>query len=621
MAEKVITQGAIKSIFDPNGCEFEQPILQCVQIRAMEAKAGEGNSIPRYRVVVSDIKNFIQTMVATGINDIVQSGKLKKGCIIKLLKFNPQMVKDKKILILMDLEILEEYGELDKIGMPEALEIKDEKPQPSAISGSNFYGGKTEQVQQPQQTRQPPQQDQQKSLPHHQNRPSATHPHLYPIESLSPYAHKWTIRGRCTYKGEMKTWHNARGEGKLFSINLLDDTGEIRCTAFNDAADKLFDVFQEGTVYYVTAPCKVVPAKKQFSKLPFDYELNFERDTEVEKAEDQDNAPQIRYNFVKIASVETVEKDAIIDALGILKEVGDVTTITSKTTNKDFEKRELTIADDSQTSIRVTIWGNTAKSFEAPLESVLAFKGVKVSDFSGRSLSLLSSGSMTIEPDIEDAHKLRGWYDGVGNTVQFSTHQGLSTGAGNRKTDSKLISKVVKEEAYLQSETPTYFDLKASIVYVRPGTFAYPACQGPNCSKKVIEENPDEWWCEKCQKKWPKPNYRYILSANVADHTGMMWLSFFDEAGQTVMGMSANELVALKEADERKFSTAMQQATCKTYNFRVRGKMETFQDQPKPRYQVSSIHTLDYAKEALKLAELIKKFEIKSEKKNSLFVK
>lgn len=173
----------------------------------------------------------------------------------------------------MDMEVLEQYGELDKIGTPEALDIKDEKPQPAAISGNGFYGSKPAQPAQ-----------QQKSLPHHQSNPtSATHPHLYPIESLSPYAHKWTIRARCTHKGDMKTWHNAKGEGKLFSVNLLDDTGEIRGTAFNDVAEKLHAVFQEGTVYYISAPCRVTLAKKQFSNLPNDYELQFERDTEVEK--------------------------------------------------------------------------------------------------------------------------------------------------------------------------------------------------------------------------------------------------------------------------------------------------------------------------------------------------
>ena len=41
----------------------------------------------------------------------------------------------------MELDVLSEYGELDKIGQPEALDTK--KPQqPAAISGNNFYGNK-----------------------------------------------------------------------------------------------------------------------------------------------------------------------------------------------------------------------------------------------------------------------------------------------------------------------------------------------------------------------------------------------------------------------------------------------------------------------------------------------
>lgn len=83
----------------------------------------------------------------------------------------------------------------------------------------------------------------------------------------------------------------------------------------------------------------------------------------------------------------------------------------SKTTSKPFNKRELTIGDNSGYDVRLTIWGNIAQSFDAAPESVIAFKGLKVSDFGGRSLSLLSPGSMTVDPDIDEAHKLKGWYD------------------------------------------------------------------------------------------------------------------------------------------------------------------------------------------------------------------
>jgi replication factor A1 len=495
---------------------------------------------------------------------------------VRLIKYNPQQVKEKKILIIMELEVLEQYGEHEKIGQPDPLDTKSE-PQPAGITGNNFYGNKPAQPAQPAQ-------QQQRSLPVHQSNPgTSTHPHIYPIESLSPYAHKWTIRARCTHKGEMKTWHNAKGDGKLFSVNLLDDTGEIRATAFNDAAEKLYAIFEEGTVYYISAPCRVTLAKKQFSNLPNDYELQFERDTEVEKAEDQDNKPQIRYNFTKIGDLNSVEKDTTIDTIGVLKEVGEVNTLTSSKTNKDFTKRELTLADDSQTSVRLTIWGNSAQSFDAPLESILAFKGVKVSDFGGRSLSLLSSGSMSLDPDIDEAHKLRGWFNAVGQNATFSTHQNMST-SGGAKQESKLISDIVADETYMQSE-PVYFSLKASVIYVKQNPVAYPACSTPNCNKKVIEENPGEWWCEKCQMKFPEPLYRFVLNVNVADHTGTLWLSCFDEAGQQIVGMSANEVMKIKNDDDengsQNFSTAMLDATCKTFNFRIRAKMETYMDQPK----------------------------------------
>ena len=177
----------------------------------------------------------------------------------------------------MDLEVLRELGEFEKFGEPKPLENKgeeDEKTQPTTISGNGFYGPKLQSPQTQGNNRTPP------------ARPMAlasSHATIYPIEAISPYNHKWTIKARCTSKSNIKTWHNRNGEGKLFSVNLLDDSGEIRATGFNNQCEMLYDVFQEGNVYYISSPCRVQIAKKQFTNLNNDYELTFERDTLVEK--------------------------------------------------------------------------------------------------------------------------------------------------------------------------------------------------------------------------------------------------------------------------------------------------------------------------------------------------
>ena len=182
-----------------------------------------------------------------------------------------------RILIILDLEVLEELGECEKIGEPKAIaEPADGNAQakPTTISSGGFYGNQPQQ----QQNAQPRPTSSRSNGP-----PSTAHANIYPIEALSPYSHKWTIKARCTQKSDIKTWHNKNGEGKLFSCNLLDDSGEIRATGFNDQCDALYDLIQEGGVYYITAPCRVQIAKKQFSNLSNDYELTFERDTVVEK--------------------------------------------------------------------------------------------------------------------------------------------------------------------------------------------------------------------------------------------------------------------------------------------------------------------------------------------------
>lgn len=511
-----------------------------------------------------------------------------------------------RILIILDLEVIEHLGEMEKIGDPQALkegkEEEDAKPTSTTIGSNGFYGAK------------PQQPAQERALPSRAVAPaSGSHGGtIYPIEALSPYAHKWTIRARVTSKSDIRTWHKQSGEGKLFSVNLLDDSGEIKATGFNDQCDALYDQLQEGSVYYISAPCRVQLAKKQFTNLPNDYELTFERDTVVEKAEDQDSVPQMRFNFTTIGDLQTVEANTSIDVIGVLKDVGETSQIVSKTTSKPYDKRELTLVDESGYSVRLTVWGKTATSFDAQPESIVAFKGAKVSDFGGRSLSLLASGTMAVDPDIQEAHKLKGWYDSQGRAGAFTSYSngmGGAAAAGGRQDPLKTVAQV-REENLGMTENTDYFSIKATVVYIKQENVAYPACLNESCNKKVTEDGAGGWRCEKCDVVHPRPEYRYIMSLNVNDHTGQLWLSCFDDVGRMLMGMSADQLMELKDNDEAATSKAFEEANCKTMIFRCRAKMDTYGDQQKVRYQISGASPLNFVTEAMKLTELIKMYTV-----------
>ena len=291
----------------------------------------------------------------------------------------------------------------------------------------------------------------------------------------------------------------------------------------------------------------------------------------------------MRFNFTSIGDLQTIEKDTTIDTIGVLKEVGEVSQIMSKTTSKPYDKRELTFVDKTGYSVRLTIWGNTATSFDVPEESIIAFKGVRVSDFGGRSLSLLSSGTMVVNPDIGECHGLRGWYDGSGRTDTFTSHasMGLATGgggAGGKNEVAKTIGQI-RDENLGMSENVDYFSLKAMIIYIKQDTISYPACVSEGCNKKVFETDPGQWRCEKCDKTYPKPQHRYILSMNVSDHTGQIWLSCFDDVGRLLLGITADELVQEREEDDKAALEHLHDASCRTWNFRCRAKMDNFQDQ------------------------------------------
>ncbi|TXT13513.1 hypothetical protein VHUM_00880 [Vanrija humicola] len=538
-------------------------------------------------------------MLATQLNNLVEDKSLDKNVVIKLTNFVTNSVQNRKLIIILGLEIVPWQG--DKIGNPASLDsapaaaaapapapaaaARAPAPAPSRGTASNARpaangrggGGGGNRDMGP----------------------------IFPIEGLSPYQNKWTIKARVTQKSEIKHWSNQRGEGKLFSVTLMDETGEIRATGFNEAVDAFYNVLEEGKVFFVTR-ARINIAKKQFSSVNNEYEITFDNNTEIEPCDD-DSVPQIKYNFKGLGDLGELAKDAVTDVIGVVKDVYDLGSVTSKATQKPFAKRDIQIVDQSGQSVRLTLWGKTAESFQGTDEPVIAFKGVKVSDFGGRSLSMFSSATMSINPDIPEAHSLRGWYDAEGRGKSFQQYTNAMSGGGGaapRPDEIKTIGQA-KDEQLGMSDKTDYFTTTATIMFIKQETFSYPACANPDgCNKKVIDEG-SGWRCEKCDRSWEAPIHRYILSMNVMDYTGSFWITAFNEVAELILGVSANELMRLKEEGDPSFERHFFKATSIEWTLQMMAKQDTFNDQVRVRYQARRASPVDYAADSRHLIEKI----------------
>lgn len=589
MSEFGLVPGSIKellSIKDHHKWQGKPIVVQVNNIKVINEQSAD----KKYRCVFSDGKYTIHSVIGTQCNEHLEANGFTRFSIIAV-KAHTLVKTQKRILLAEDVEV--RVPKTDKIGTD--LTIIDlyyeANPQDDLAANSDLRASSATPVAAPK-----------KPTPKPASRPDKP---ITPIDNLSPFQNNWTIRGRLSYKGDMRKWNNARGEGKLFNVNFLDESEEIRATAFNEMAEKFFNLLEEGKVYYVTK-AKVVPAKPQYSRLSHTYELSLDRDTEITECFDNDDVPTINFNFTKLNKIKDAEPNAIVDVIGILKTVNPVGQITSRSTGKPFDRRNVTIVDDSNYAIDVTLWNNTAVDFDVPEGSVIAFKGVKTNDFGGRSLSLTPGSSMISNPEAPESYQLKGWYDNQGVNESFQTFKQESSGRNNI-ADRKTIAQA-QEENLGTSEKPDYFSIKATINYIRTENLAYPACTNEvqnagmllvsTCNRKVVDVG-DGWRCEKCNLSYNEPSYRYILSCSVMDASGQIWVTLFDQDAQKVLGRPATEVVALQKDDSSRYEFAeiLSAPVMKEYNLRIKARQDTYNGQSRVRYQVAGLSDVDFTAE------------------------
>lgn len=615
-----LTRNAITAIL--NGDLDSKPLVQVVDIKRM------GVNQERFRLLLSDATITHGAMVATQCSDRVKSGDVRKGSVIQLIEYMCSVVQNRQIIVILNMEtIIPECEIIGNISIPTGADSAVENAPRNNNAANLMRASNTKAIGPNNNTNlhsfRPPVQPAYQPAPSYKNHGPVVKndapARILPIAALNPYQGRWAIKARVTAKGDLRRYNNAKGDGKVFSFDLLDsDGGEIRVTCFNAVVDRFYDVIEVGKVYMISKG-SLKPAQKNFNHLKNEWEIFLEATSTVDLCPDEDvSIPKQQFSFRPISEIESTENNSILDLIGVVIGVNPSVPIMRKN-GMETQRRIINLKDASGRSIELTLWGEFCNRegqelqelFDSGYFPVVAVKAAKVNDFSGKSVGTISSTQLFIDPDIAEAQNLTQWFHRGGKDCASQSISRDVMHYGGRNEMRKTISQI-KDEGLGRSEKPDWVTIKATVSFIKTDSFYYTACPlmigDKLCNKKVTNSGNSRWVCDRCNQEFEECEYRYLLQAQIQDHTGVTWVTAFQEAGEEILSCSARELYTLKlQEQEDRFAEAIRGKVFAPFLFKLKIKEESYGDEQRVKVTVVKADRLDYAAESRYLLDSIMK--------------
>lgn len=624
----VLTAGAIPRILA--GETIEDPVLQ---ILAHKGVPGEGQQ--RCRFLISDGQHSYQCCIMMGDQLLarVQVGDFDKFTVIKLKNYSCSEVSGKKVIIMLEPIIVAKAIEVGRrIGQPGAYDPNAATPTLPPTPGQN---GQQNQVQVKVEVKKEPLSQEVNHVPMSRDTPRAARPTQYqqnnnqqynsnnsnssnnnnngmsgnadvfqtvwPISQLTPYQNKWAIKGRVTSKSGVRSWSNANGEGKLFSFSLGDDSGEIRVTAFKQECEKYSEIIEVNKIVGVSKAVLKQANKKYTGGINHEYELTLTSDSIVHIFNQNDGScPQMKFDFVKIRDLENVEVNASVDIVGVCREIGELSTIQSKNTQRELRKRDISLVDDSEAEVRFTVWNDEAERLEAQEGSVIVIKRARVGDYQGRTLSTGQATTMMIDPNMPVANGLKDWFSRNGSTINVTKMTGDGGSGGSGGGNLMTLDTITRDNVQSQQNNALYASYKVTVTQTGK-CHIYLACPS-GCKKKLVEMNNGFFKCEKCNVDTMQGEPRLLLNFCVSDVTSSQWVTAFHDEAEKLIGQKADYLKSLHDENEQEFSETISEMNFKPYIMKFKTIVDNFKEEMRTRttlIQPTDIDMVDYAKKLL----------------------
>ncbi|KAD7477580.1 hypothetical protein E3N88_00716 [Mikania micrantha] len=257
----------------------------------------------------------------------------------------------------------------------------------------------------------------------------------------------------------------------------------------------------------------------------------------IDPLPNNEDLPRVYFEFSPYEDVSKLagNKQRVIDYIGLLQK-------------KEYKKKKngelfqwMLLLDSSGRSIEAAIWKEIitkADRFDkhaidtADTPTVIALTSMRIQQFNDQTqLSSTTATYMYLNPTISETQSLINWF----NTTHGNNDQPwILTRGDNPTTIQDILHKTDQE---LNGKT---FPCNASVTQIiTQKDWYYNAC--PECLQTIYESG--KGWACPTHGKYNTSKHMYRLTAKVADETGSITATIFDDAVATLVGITCSDLL------------------------------------------------------------------------------
>lgn len=282
-----------------------------------------------------------------------------------------------------------------------------------------------------------------------------------PIKGLSMNNSDWIILAKVTSKSDIRHYNNAKGDGKLFNVELTDSYGtQIQATAFNTSVDKWYELIEVGKVYKISN-CSVKIANKRFTSIKNDYCLFISENSRFDLHEDQDvDIDDIYITRTPISQIAKSAQGTSLDLVGMVVSEEEIREIQTKTgsTRKlrtivvvDNSKLEDQEDEDKVLAVNVQIWGDNPETLKIELDKIIVIKRARTSEFRGGiNISCGETNEIYFQNDVKHIREMvqiMKWHKTLKNQNFDFENNLLNISSGNAEGSGSNIPVMTLVEA------------------------------------------------------------------------------------------------------------------------------------------------------------------------------